>query len=193
MDSPWQYDNERDNIESGSEQDNADFTRESSTSSSESDEFNHDQHFIEFMIEENFNSMRLSTLHRKKIYQLIKFIKEFNTPIIFKKNYTAFKKSFKGCGILAKTMRFCQINNKFMPFDHECEFDSGVLNIFDLKTIIKQIVHFCCKCLSGMRTVNPCGHVLTAISILGTGFIARVAVPRLFTIVNHELHENENI
>ena len=61
---------------------------------------------------------------------------------------------------------------------------------------LRRLAHFYCKCLSGMRTVNPCGHVLTAVSILGTGFIARVPVPRLFTIVNHELHEeseNEDI
>ena len=78
----------------------------------------------------------------------------------------------------------------YIPSRHKSQTIYNVCLLLDsAKSGLDRLAHFYCKCLSGMRTVNPCGHVLTALAILGSGFVARTPVSRLFSNVNHELHE----
>ena len=56
---------------------------------------------------------------------------------------------------------------------------------------VDRLAHWWCKCLSGLRTVNPCAHIITSLRILESGYSCRTPAPKLASIFNIE-HEEEN-
>lgn len=118
----------------------AEFMHESGSSQS-SDESCHDfENSIKFLIEDNFNRMKLPIVHRKQIYALMKYIRELSHDIKLPKNYTMFRKSFMNNSFLTKTLKFCALTQKLVESDHHCDHDLGVLDVFDMKKTIKLIV-----------------------------------------------------
>ena len=54
---------------------------------------------------------------------------------------------------------------------------------------IDRLADFCCSYLSGLRTVNPCGHIITSLAILNIGFFSRTPAPKLADIFAHEAQD----
>jgi len=57
---------------------------------------------------------------------------------------------------------------------------------------VDRLAGWCCKCLSGLKTVNPCAHVICALSTLCSGFECRAPAPRLSTIFSIEHGEESS-
>lgn len=51
------------------------------------------------------------------------------------------------------------------------------------------IVEWFCECLSGLRAENPCGHIITLLGILRSGFESPVSDPNLIDVFNQEIYD----
>jgi len=65
-----------------------------------------------------------------------------------------------------------------------------VFVLLDLaETGLDRVAEWCCKCNSGLRTVNPCGHVIAVLSIICSGFDCRTPNEPLANIFAHEIQD----
>ena len=77
-----------------------------------------------------------------------------------------------------------------MPSRHRSQTNYLLFIVIDSDAPgLERLSEFCCSCLIGLRTVNPCGHIITALDILCRGFTAKVPAPRLWNIFVHEDHD----
>ena len=54
---------------------------------------------------------------------------------------------------------------------------------------LDRVSEWWCKCNAGMRTVNPCGHIIAVLGIICSGIDCRTPALRLANIFEHELHD----
>ena len=55
---------------------------------------------------------------------------------------------------------------------------------------LDRLAAFCCKCLSELRTINPCGHIVAVLHLLGSGLECGIPSERLLRVLTeHELHD----
>ena len=73
---------------------------------------------------------------------------------------------------------------------HKSQTTYSVFLLVDQDAIgLERVVEWCCKCSSGLRTVNPCGHIITLLGILCSGFESPVPAPQLMDVFSHEVHD----
>lgn len=55
---------------------------------------------------------------------------------------------------------------------------------------LDRLALFCCKCLSGLGTINPCGHIVAVLYLLGSGPKCEIPTGKLLRVLNeHGLHD----
>lgn len=95
--------------------------------------------------------------------------------------------NFSDFGIDATEPRLVRIR---LPSRHKST-EYRVYMVLDMdKEGINRIAEWWCKCFSGLRTTNPCGHVITAISILAFGFESITPAQNLVNIFDQDIHDS---
>ncbi|XP_074595462.1 uncharacterized protein LOC141850685 [Brevipalpus obovatus] len=73
---------------------------------------------------------------------------------------------------------------------HKSQTSYPVFILIDQNALgLDRVAEWCCKCSSGLRTVNPCGHIMTFLGILCSGFESPIPAPQLLNIFEHEIHD----
>ncbi|XP_074602482.1 uncharacterized protein LOC141856123 [Brevipalpus obovatus] len=81
-----------------------------------------------------------------------------------------------------------------IPSRHRSQTNYPLFIVIDTAASrLDRLVAFCCKCLSGLCTINPCAHIIAALYVLGSGFTCKTPAARLLSVLtDHELHDESD-
>ena len=77
---------------------------------------------------------------------------------------------------------------------HKSKTAYHVFILLDLEASgLERVAEWCCRCNSGLRTVNPCGHVIAVLGILCYGIDGPTPAQHLENLFIHELHDESDV
>ncbi|XP_074604100.1 uncharacterized protein LOC141857506 [Brevipalpus obovatus] len=81
-----------------------------------------------------------------------------------------------------------------VPSRHRSQTNYPLFIVIDTAASgLDQFVAFCCKCLTDLRTINPCAHIIAVLHVLGSGFTCRTPAAGLLSVLtDHELHDESD-